>query len=137
MNDVSFQENMSLLSSTADCIEAAKQVLIELGAKPVVDGHRVSADLGSILATRAFVGLFCPVAWLPVVVTIDVTDVDLRNGAGQRNVLVGVGDRLPFPIELGRSRYKVRCKQLAASVRDGVARRLSHDPQPNPSRTDR
>lgn len=124
VQDVFYQESMSLPSAAADCAEAARQVLAELGSKPDVDGHRVSAELGSFLATRAFVGLFCPLRWLPIVVTVEVGEVDLRDGAGQRNVLVGVGDRLPFPIYLGRSRYKARCKQLAASVRDSIAERL-------------
>jgi hypothetical protein len=110
VKDVFYQESMTSPSKAVDCLDAARQMLGELGSKARVDGSRVSAEFGSFLATRAFVGLFCPLNWLPIVVSVDVTEVDIRDGVGQRNVLVGVGDRLPFAINLGRSRYKTRCK---------------------------
>jgi hypothetical protein len=125
VKDVFYQESMTSPSKAVACLDAAKQVLVGLGSDVSVDGYQVSAELGSFLATRAFVGLFCPLNWLPIVVSVDVTEVDIRDGVGQRNVTIGVGDRLPWPIYMGRSRYAARCKQMAASVRDGIVALLA------------
>lgn len=120
MNDVYYQATLVSPKAAADCLEAAGTVLLEIGSRPVVEGWRVSADLGSILATRAFVGLFCPLSWLPVSVTVDIGEA-----GGQRTVSVGVGDRLPFaPIILGRGRYKRRCQEVVLLVRSEIDAQL-------------
>jgi hypothetical protein len=125
VHDVYYQETLVSPRTAADCIEAAGTVLLEIGSRPVVESWRVSADLGSILATRAFVGLFCPLSWLPVVVTVDVREVDIREAPGQRALVIGVGDRLPFQgIYLGRGRYKKRCQQVALLVRNEIDAQL-------------
>jgi hypothetical protein len=116
VNDVYYQETLVSPKAAAECLEAAGTVLLEIGSRPVVESWRVSADLGSILATRAFVGLFCPLSWLPVSVTVDIGEA-----GGQRTVSVGVGDRLPFaPIILGRGRYNRRCQEVAFLVRNEI-----------------
>jgi len=125
VRDVYFQETLVSLKTADDCVEAAGTVLLEIGARPVVEGRRASADLGSFLATRAFIGLFCPLSWLPVAVTVDVREVDASEAGGRRAVLIGAGDRLPFaPIILGRGRYKKRCQQVAVFVRDEIDAQL-------------
>jgi hypothetical protein len=119
--DVFNQETVLLTAPIPDCVEAARLALVLIGGDAVVDGQRVSADLGSRWKTRGPQMMFCPLSWLPIQVIVDVAEV-----GGQRLVVVNVGDRLPVaPIILGRGRYARRCHEVALAVRDDVADRLA------------
>jgi hypothetical protein len=121
MPDVYHQESVRLTATAADCVEAARQALVQIGGAPWVDSQRVSANLGSWLKTRGPQLMFCPLSWLPIQVIVNVLEA-----GGQRQIVVNVGDRLPIaPIILGRGRYTKRCYQVAVAVRDDISGRLT------------
>jgi hypothetical protein len=41
-------------------VEAARRTLVEIGSKPIVNGYRVTGELGSQAKTRLVGGAFCP-----------------------------------------------------------------------------
>jgi hypothetical protein len=121
MPDVQYQVGTIQPSSTAECVEAARRTLDDMGSSPVTTGPRVHADLGSWARTRAFVGLVCPLDWLPLRVTVDVSDT-----GSQREVSVNVCDRLPFgPIQIGRGRYSKACSRTAMYVSHTITEHLN------------
>ncbi len=125
MHDVYYQETLVSPRTAADCLEAAGTVLLELGSRPIVEEAHMSGDLGSILKTRGPQMLVCPLSWLAIRITVDVREVDMREAPGQRTLIIGVGDRLPFQgIYLGRSRYSKRCQEVALFVRNEIDAQL-------------
>jgi hypothetical protein len=60
MPQVYYQEGAVLPSAAGDCVEAARRTLVEIGSKPIVNGYRVTGELGSQAKTRLVGGAFCP-----------------------------------------------------------------------------
>jgi hypothetical protein len=71
--DVWVQEAISVDIPLDACLSRAQEALTALGAQPRVSRTCAMADFGSILRTRAFVGMICPIGWLPVVAGADST----------------------------------------------------------------
>ena len=121
MSRFSYREGAVLPASAADCVEAARRTLIEMGSKPTVQGQRVYGELGFWLKVR-FVGAFwCPEKWLPIEATVDV----LETGWG-RQVVVDVAERFGFGSVIGMdTKYRNHCWSTAAYIRDTIALRLA------------
>jgi hypothetical protein len=108
-------------AASSDCIEAARRTLVEMRSKPVVDGMRVRADVGSLLKTRFLGALFVPEWWLPIRVTVDVLEA-----GGQRQVSVNVAERFGIGTIFGmETKYRAHCQRTGAYVRDAIAGRLA------------
>ncbi len=116
-----YQESALLPAGAGECLEAARRTLVEMGAKPVVAGYRVTGKLGSQLKMRFVGGAFCPVKWLPIEVIVDVLEA-----GGQRQVVTNVADRLGVGIMIGmEGKYRAHCQQTAEYVRGTIAQRLA------------
>jgi len=116
-----YQEQAILPAGGADCVEAARRTLAEMGGKPVVTGARISGHFGSQVKMRIVGGAFCPLKWLPIEVVVDVLDA-----GGQRQVVVSTAEKHGFGIMLGmETKYRTHCSQTATHVRDTIARRLA------------
>jgi hypothetical protein len=121
MSRFSYKEGAVVAAPAADCVEAARRTLVEMGSKPSVSGSRVHGELGFFIRVR-FVGAFwCPEKWLPLEVTADV----LETPAG-RQVVVDVAERFGFGSTIGMdTKYRNHCWRTAAYIRDTIVMRLA------------
>jgi hypothetical protein len=116
-----YQEAALLPAAAGDCVEAARRTLVDMGAKPVVAGYRITGHLGSQLKMRIVGGAFCPNRWLPIEVIVDVLEV-----GGQRQVVASVAEMHGVGFMIGmEKKYRAHTQQTATYVRDTIAQRLA------------
>ncbi len=119
-----YQDQASYPADSAACVEAARRVLADMGAKPVVAGQRVTGKAGTQLGMRLVGGAFCPARWLPIEMVVDVVD-----GGASRQVVVNVADRLGVGMMLGmEQKYRRHCQESATVIRDRVTAILASAP---------
>ncbi|MGA3029899.1 MAG: hypothetical protein ABSE58_04055 [Candidatus Limnocylindrales bacterium] len=117
-----FQETAALPFGPADCVEAARRTLTEMGSTPTISGYELNAKLGSQLKMRIVGGAWCPVKWLPIEIAVRVLDY----GHG-RQVVVNVAERMGFGIMFWmEDRYRSHCQNTAVFVRNTIAGRLAY-----------
>jgi hypothetical protein len=119
-----YQDQAVYPADAAACVEAARQALVDMKAKPYVVGQRLTARAGTQLGMRIVGGAFCPTRWLPIEIVVDVVD-----GGVSRQVVVNVADRLGVGMMLGmEQKYRRHCQATATWIRDRVTAILASAP---------
>ena len=120
MSRFSYREQMATTASAADCLEAVRDTLADLGAGPRMEGAVIVGNLGSQAKTRLFGSFLGSPSWLPVKISAEVIDRET-----ERLVIVDVAEDFGFGTLKGaEGGFRARCQQVLLQVTDGVRSRL-------------
>jgi hypothetical protein len=121
MSRFSYQEKTTTSDSVAECVEAGRRTLTDLGAGPRPEGAGLVGHLGSQAKMRLVGGIFGSRESYPVRIAVQVEDT-----GSQRTVLVDAAENVGIGWLIGmEGRLRERCQQVSLQVLEGIERRLA------------
>lgn len=120
MSRFSYQERTTTPASAAECVEAGRRALTDMGAGPSPEGSGLVGHLGSQVKMRVVGGMFGSPEWYPVRISVQVEDA-----GSQRTVVVDAAEDVGMGWLIGmEGRVRNRCQQVSLQVREGIEKRL-------------
>ena len=121
MSRFSHQEQTTTSASVAECVEAGRRALADLGAGPRVEGTDLVGHLGSQVKMRLFGGILGSRDWYPVRIEVRIVDA-----GSERTILVDTAENVGIGWLVGmEDRLRTRCQRVSMQVLEGVEKRLA------------
>jgi hypothetical protein len=124
MSRFSHQEQTTTSASAAECFEAGRRALADLGARPRVEGTNLVGHLGSHAKMRLFGGILGSRDWYPVRIEVRIVDA-----GSERTIVVDTAENVGMGWLVGmEDRLRTRCQRVSMQVLEGVEKRLATAP---------